>query len=202
MVQAWAEWITKPSRKTATRPPIRGRVEEPRYVQRGWLTPASLLFLCAGTRENHLPPPSVPSGDEYEYPWVQTHDRRPITARPRRGRTRRCADSPQRRWGWPYLRDADPGYLVPRNSGLWGGMPLGFSDGKTRRRGLMKSDRVLVRPIPEGEENRPPLRGESNAPGRAGGSAFNHGAQRCQRERRPTYERRRMPVPSSGRGPG
>src|SRR5258708_22950289 len=54
MVQEWAEWITKPSRKIATRPPIRGGVEEPRYVQRGWFTPVSLLFLCAGIAENQV----------------------------------------------------------------------------------------------------------------------------------------------------
>ncbi len=33
---------------------------------------------------------------------------------------------PQPRWGWKSIRRMDPGWRVPRDPGLWGGIPLGF----------------------------------------------------------------------------
>src|SRR5712692_11073567 len=46
--------------------------------------------------------------------------------------------------------DGAPGWFVPRDPGLADGIPLGFSDGATRRRGEMKPNRVRARTIPKG----------------------------------------------------
>ena len=36
---------------------------------------------------------------------------------------------PQPRCGWKWFADGDPGWLVPRNPGLWDRIPLGFLEG-------------------------------------------------------------------------
>src|SRR5437667_774574 len=44
-------------------------------------------------------------------------------------RARAGTDGLQPRCGWGCFSDDDPGWLVPRNPGLWDGIPLGFSNG-------------------------------------------------------------------------